>query len=208
MDVQMPEMDGWEATREIHRLWPETGRPRIIAMTANALHGDREKCLAAGMDDYVSKPIRVEELRAVLQRWSAQTPVAAPVATHGDPPSDGFDPQVLAGLRRLQRPGQPDMAQRIIDLFLKNLPLGVATVRAACAAADSRALEAAAHKLKGSSGTLGAARVAELCNRLEAIGRAGTVDGAAALADELELAAVALQGTKQKQPPMNADERR
>jgi signal transduction histidine kinase/CheY-like chemotaxis protein/HPt (histidine-containing phosphotransfer) domain-containing protein len=192
MDVQMPEMDGWEATREIHRLWPAAGRPWIIAMTASALHGDREKCLAAGMDDYVSKPIRVEELRAVLQRWSTPTPAAAPVATSAAPPPHGFDPRVLAGLRKLQRPGQPDLAQRIIDLFLKNLPLGVAAVRAACDVSDSRALEAAAHKLKGSSSTLGAARVAELCNRLEAIGRGGTTDGAAALADDLESAAATL----------------
>jgi CheY-like chemotaxis protein len=68
MDVQMPEMDGLEATRQICARWPGGRRPRIIAMTANAMQGDREVCLEAGMDDYVSKPIRVEELVAALNR--------------------------------------------------------------------------------------------------------------------------------------------
>jgi len=68
MDVQMPEMDGLEASRRICARWPSGQHPRIIAMTANAMQGDREKCLEAGMDDYVSKPIRVEELRSALSR--------------------------------------------------------------------------------------------------------------------------------------------
>ena len=68
MDVQMPEMDGLEATRQIRQRWPNPAGPRIIAMTANAMQGDREMCLAAGMDDYVSKPIQVSELQAALQR--------------------------------------------------------------------------------------------------------------------------------------------
>src|SRR5262249_43214137 len=68
MDVQMPELDGFEASREINRRWPGDQRPRLVAMTANALQGDRELCIAAGMDDYVAKPVRVEELVAALQR--------------------------------------------------------------------------------------------------------------------------------------------
>ena len=68
MDVQMPEMDGLEATRRIRARWPPGERPRIVAMTANAMQGDREECLAAGMDDYVTKPIRVDALVESLQR--------------------------------------------------------------------------------------------------------------------------------------------
>ena len=68
MDVQMPEMDGLEASRQLYRLYPREVRPRIVAMTANAMAGDREACLAAGMDDYVSKPIRVEALASALAR--------------------------------------------------------------------------------------------------------------------------------------------
>jgi CheY-like chemotaxis protein len=68
MDVQMPEMDGLEATREIVKRWPNGARPRIVAMTANAMQGDREACLAAGMDDYMTKPIRVDRLIAALEQ--------------------------------------------------------------------------------------------------------------------------------------------
>jgi len=72
MDVQMPEMDGLEATRRIVARWPAGERPRIVAMTANAMQGDREECLAAGMDDYVTKPIRVEMLQQALQACIAR----------------------------------------------------------------------------------------------------------------------------------------
>jgi CheY-like chemotaxis protein len=75
LDVQMPEMDGCEAARRICRRWhhDEVSRPRLIAMTGNAMQGDREKCLAAGMDDYISKPVRVEELKAMLEKWGRRT---------------------------------------------------------------------------------------------------------------------------------------
>ena len=71
MDVQMPEMDGLEASRQINARWDQARRPRIIAMTANAMQGDRERCIAAGMDDYVSKPVRVDELVGALDRTAA-----------------------------------------------------------------------------------------------------------------------------------------
>ena len=73
MDAQMPEMDGLEAARRIVARWPEAERPRIVAMTANAMQGDREQCLAAGMDDYLTKPIRVAELAAMLEQVKART---------------------------------------------------------------------------------------------------------------------------------------
>src|SRR5207302_9949553 len=69
LDVQMPEMDGYETARQLHKRWPDDKRPRIIAMTGSAMQGDKERCLEAGMDDYITKPVRVEDLRAALERW-------------------------------------------------------------------------------------------------------------------------------------------
>jgi len=83
LDVQMPEMDGCSAAREIHRRWSEADRPRIIAMTGQAMLGDRERCLEAGMDDYIAKPIRIADLRAALERWGGE--VLAATTRHADP---------------------------------------------------------------------------------------------------------------------------
>ena len=79
LDVQMPEMDGYETARRVTERWAAApaARPRMIAMTGNAMQGDRERCLEAGMDDYISKPVRVEELRAMLERWGAPQPTGA-----------------------------------------------------------------------------------------------------------------------------------
>ena len=118
MDVQMPELDGFEASREINRRWPGERRPRIVAMTANAMQGDRELCAAAGMDDYVAKPIRVEELVAALERcrWRPEAGArggrrrrrerAAETATPpaGSPTGSGEAPPRSAGPRARRRP--------------------------------------------------------------------------------------------------------
>jgi signal transduction histidine kinase/CheY-like chemotaxis protein len=172
MDVQMPEMDGWEATREIHRQWAAEARPRIIALTASALEGDREKCLAAGMDGFLSKPIRAEALRAVLDGIPTEA-------------ADGFDPEVIAGLRGLQRPGQKDWLKEMMDLYLRNLPMQIAAIRKAVESGDAEALRRGAHKLRGSSGTIGANHVMEWCAQLEK----AALDDARPLLWELEAAA-------------------
>jgi signal transduction histidine kinase/CheY-like chemotaxis protein len=186
MDVQMPEMDGLEATRRICQTWPQDKRPRIIAMTANAMQSDRGACLAAGMDDYVSKPVRITELQAKLEQWGQVAP-----GTTEPPPApalaaDVLDRHVLEGLRELQQPGEPDFVQEMIDLYLADTPALIENIRQAIAQNQPDQLRRAAHTLKGSSNSLGALRVGTVCKELEGKGRSGVLDGAAALLADLE----------------------
>jgi PAS domain S-box-containing protein len=176
MDVQMPEIDGLEATRRIVRQWTVEQRPRIIAMTANAMLGDREACLAAGMDDYISKPIRGHELQAALERWGQRTPgppTADPPAPTSPPPT--LDRAVLDDLRALQEPGEPDFVQEMIDLYALDTPTLIAALHQAIEQGDADRLRVAAHTLKGNSNSLGAARMGSLSLELEKLGRSGTI---------------------------------
>ncbi len=179
MDIQMPEMDGIEATRRIRERWPAERQPRIVAMTAHALEGDRERLLAMGMDDYISKPVRVEELVAVLERCQPLS---------GDQSSETGDPQ--PPISELQSPIDAavlgeflDMlgeeARGLITLFLEDATRHLATMREAVAQGDTETLRRAAHTLKGSSGNLGAVGLSTLCQELEAMAREGVLDGAA-----------------------------
>ena len=186
MDVQMPEMDGLEATRQIRSLSAARlmAQPRIVAMTANAMQGDREMCLAAGMDDYMSKPIQVKDLQAALERWGQPlrpielaTPPAVPTAT--------IDWAVLKGLSDLQAEGEPDFAQEMIDLYLENAPLLIEAIRRTITDSEPANLQRSAHTLKGNSASLGAQQLSALSFELEKLGRAGTVEDATALLTEL-----------------------
>lgn len=188
MDVEMPELDGLETSRRIHEEWRDQ-RPWIIAMTANALQGDREQCLEAGMDDYLSKPIRTEELAAALAR-------SAPAAGDGDrdlldakalDASDpatgeggGLDPAALAQLR--ETAGDASLMRQLIDAFLENAPRLVGEL----AADDAEEVRRAAHTLKSNARTFGAADLADLCQTLEERARAGELDGVADLARQIE----------------------
>jgi signal transduction histidine kinase/CheY-like chemotaxis protein/HPt (histidine-containing phosphotransfer) domain-containing protein len=189
MDVQMPEMDGLAATRQIRQVWPTDQQPRIIAMTANAMQGDRELCLQAGMNDYISKPVQVAELRAALERsgkeirdWRLETSPSPVSNLH--PPA--IDPSILENLRAGRPPGEPDLVSELIALYLEETPAQLRQIQDAVRARDAAGLRHAAHTLKGGSASLGALEMARLSAELEKIGRGGMVDGAAALLLQLE----------------------
>jgi PAS domain S-box-containing protein len=180
MDVQMPELDGLDATRRICERWSPESRPHIIAMTANALPEDREACFAAGMDDYVAKPIRAEELVAALKRAKPRAD-----ANGGSEAVEyvRLDDGALKNLRDL---GGDEFLGEVIDAFLADAPELVATLRRSLDEGSSEELRRAAHTLKSNGATLGATEFAELCRELEARAKTGELDGAAELADGVE----------------------
>jgi len=171
MDCQMPEMDGYEATRLIRQMAQDPSaynktdlqRIYIIALTANAMAGDRETCLAAGMDDYISKPIRREDLQAALER----TPHAPKATTPNLPPVIRLNAAVLNELRDLREADGPDPLAEIIQMFLSNAPQLLAEIQNQTAAGKADAVRMAAHSLKGSSANLGAEQLARFCSELE-----------------------------------------
>jgi signal transduction histidine kinase/HPt (histidine-containing phosphotransfer) domain-containing protein len=173
MDCQMPELDGYETTGIIRRDGGTSARIPIVAMTANAMAGDREQCLAAGMDDYVPKPIQREVLARTIERWLSR-PAAPDAATApmpvGQPPRVRID-------ETLQR--------ELIRLFLEEADNRVDHLADAARRGDAEALSRSAHQLKGIAGTAGAAEVAQTAAALEAAARTGDVAGAAALVDRL-----------------------
>ncbi len=161
MDVQMPQLDGLEATKRIRSEWRENG-PRIIAMTANAMPRDRERCLAAGMDDYIAKPVNFLQLQAVLERHGVERKIEA---------KPTIDYSIVNELRSLQPGGGQDLFAELVQLYLGDLPDQMCTIRAAIEANDSMALRREAHRLKGSSQQMGASRLAAFCLELENLGK-------------------------------------
>ena len=183
MDCQMPEMDGLTATRSIRLRETRRALPRvpIIALTANAFEEDREACLEAGMDDYLSKPFSEEQLAAVIVRWLEQprkaaaplpadagTPetskAAPPTASAVLPPvSSVIDDKVIAPLRA----SRPGLLQRLMKTYAEYAPIAVSEMRAGLNANDHVAVKMKAHSLKSSSANVGAMRVSELCREIE-----------------------------------------
>jgi two-component system, sensor histidine kinase and response regulator len=235
MDCQMPEMDGFEATRRIRELEASSGLgtqhsalhsrpPRhlpIVAVTAHAITGDRERCLTAGMGDYLSKPFVQDQLHAVLLRWlpqsTADTPPKPerstfdvrrpdpnpqalnleprtsnlPLGSYGEAPT--IDPRAWDSIRSLQRPGQPDMLGKVIGKYLTSSQQLIETMRLAVPQGDAAALHRTAHSLKSSSATLGALRLSALCKEVEALGRANALEGITTLWGKLEAEHVLVQ---------------
>lgn len=190
LDVQMPEMDGLETTRRIAERWPADKRPRIIAMTGNALIGDREKCLEAGMDDYITKPIRIADLQTALERWANPRPkktdtsfLARPVTI---PPEQLLDQSILAELRDMPPSDGVSMLQELIDLFLDAAPQRIAQIRES--SSNATQLSFHAHALKSMSLNLGAKRVVEISRQLEDSAHSGDLSKISPLLLDLDSA--------------------
>jgi two-component system sensor histidine kinase/response regulator len=181
MDVQMPEMDGFAATaaiREREAARPGGRRLPIVALTALAMEGDRERCLAAGMDDYVTKPIRRDQVEAVLVRLAGE----ALGRLEPDAPGPALDEAAALTYAADDR----QLLCELLTIFLADYPGHLQALREAVAGADPAALVRTAHKLSGSLRVLGAAPATALVGQLEALGREGRLEGAAALLSRLE----------------------
>jgi signal transduction histidine kinase/CheY-like chemotaxis protein len=180
MDVQMPEMGGFEATAAIRALERSSGRHvPIIGLTAHAMKGDRERCLEAGMDGYVAKPLRPNQLFEAIDDLVMPPPSRKPPATVASEVLDRFD-------------GDLSFFRETLLAFAADVPKDIEQVRAAIRSGNSGALEHAAHRFRGAALTFGTSELTELTGQLERMGRAAVLDGAAVAAARLEPAAASV----------------
>ena len=197
MDIQMPEMDGETATLHIRRDFPAAQQPRVIAMTANALSGDREHYLAVGMDDYISKPIKIKELvRALLESQPLGAPNSTVLAEERglpdvSPPSVAqtdytFDLSVLREFSEVMGEGGIELAKELVRMYQKNSLDLIEDIQETLDGQNFASLQRAAHTLKGNSSQVGAARLSGLCFKLEQIAKSETPEGAQAVLDEIK----------------------
>jgi len=183
--VQMPEMDGLEATRQILERWPEGERPWIIAMTAEAMSGDRERCLEAGMNDYVAKPIRVDELVGAIKRTPRRGSGDGDGGQVADAQTNGpIDESVLARLAD-GTGGDAGFVSELIEQFVADTPALVAAARTGIDGGDAEGVRRAAHTLKSNAATFGAHELAGRSRELEDAAKRGTLEEASAQVDAM-----------------------
>ena len=191
MDCQMPEMDGYEATAEIRRRQDGGRRTPIVAMTAGAMEGDEDRALAAGMDEFVTKPVRMAELRAVVGRWLEGTGVSVPEPEPLAAPEQAaidavLDADILAGLRQLESGGRGGVVDELVQLFLDTARDRVGELRAAVDGDDTAVVMRVAHSLKGSSASLAATGLATIAAQLEFAAAEDDLPAATAIVSRLE----------------------
>jgi CheY-like chemotaxis protein len=186
MDCQMPKLDGWETAHRIRQYEKgRTHRTWIIAMTAHSLVGDRERCMEAGMDDYLSKPVRFSDLSAALKQ--------SPVARRSASGEAGLDAETvvcqekISGFRQLEEESGQAVLVSVVDLFIQRTPPMFMEARKAMVSNDVPRLARLAHTIKGSCSNFGAQRMGAACERLEAAVRgAGGIGGMERMIDEIE----------------------
>jgi CheY-like chemotaxis protein/HPt (histidine-containing phosphotransfer) domain-containing protein len=198
MDCQMPVMDGFEATAIIRRLPAGRGAALpIVALTANAMRGDEQRCLDAGMTAFLAKPYTLSELRALLARWlppqqtdATAAASAVPVRPANSAPADAssaIDVAAIEALRELDEAGSMALAKELLQAFLDSSEHGVNQVAASIRSGDSAQLGRAAHTLKSSALNVGARELSGCYRELEKMGREGRIDAARALFDQTRL---------------------
>ena len=186
MDVEMPEMDGLTATRSVCRDWPAAQQPYIIALTAYAMTGDREKCFEAGMKDYLTKPLRMDDLKAALQRAERSLASQPEVVPESAQPLESdvsvLDCSTLSEICRFANPAESaEILQEIVEAYLSDVPPALEKIEAAITKRSAEDLRQGAHSLRSSSLNVGAVQTAKICQGLEQLGRSGQVEGAQAL---------------------------
>ncbi|PIX94033.1 MAG: hypothetical protein COZ25_07545 [Ignavibacteria bacterium CG_4_10_14_3_um_filter_37_18] len=190
MDVHMPEMDGLDASKELNKLYGRENRPKIIAMTANAMQGDREECIAAGMDDYMSKPVRLEALQELLERWgsilTSQKNSLRYLLGHEKIITQYIDESKISFLDDLQSEEDLKFFIEILDIFLAETPKLIELINEAAKNNNSQDLMFLGHKLKGGSATLGLEKISNIASDLEQFGKQETLEGTEVLASQLE----------------------
>lgn len=183
MDCLMPVLDGYQATKQIRMLQGPEGRTPIIALTASAMAGDRDKCLLAGMDDYLSKPLDHTELSDVLaavkqrnpKRWHSDQRNKSQTVPRN---RSHVDEATLAGLRKLGATGDGTLLPKVIEAYLSDTPSRIHEMKSALRTTNASGIAQAAHALKGSCRNIGARHLAELADMLEQIANSGQLDSA------------------------------
>jgi two-component system sensor histidine kinase/response regulator len=182
MDCRMPAMDGFQATEEIRRREDSASRMPIIAMTADAMEGDRQKCLDAGMDDYVSKPVSFEALDAILRRWVSSADVrTSPSPSSAEGPVEeerALDPMIISDLRQLQSRRGAEGMPPLISVFLEEVASNLERLRRALELEEEEAIKERAHALAGTTASFGARRMGRLCGRLQTVASEGQFESA------------------------------
>ena len=193
MDCQMPVMSGFEATERIRALTDKSkSSVPIVAMTANAMPGDATRCIEAGMNDYLSKPVQKGELERILRRWTDDPESESSNTDQEDEMNEQqcqvLDLDVIESLKELGGEDDPDLFAELVELFLEDTPSRLEALDAAVDTSNSEAVEQAAHALKSSSANLGAIQLSQLFKEIEAAGRQQDLERAASLVRETSTA--------------------